>query len=275
MDSGVFAGELRPTAPVLARAARPPLIKQAIRTGAIAGAVPGAITFIDYFVENRGLDLPWFTLGTEVMCIAIAAGMFLAGAVQAAILGFDRIARIHRALVVIANPIVAGMLAGAIGGILPGSVAVSVLGAYHSPFLGTVPIALALIGGTTILIVPLTLRARRARHPKARGDRARVAIATMVATLVVGALAAVIAPIMVDVAFNRASPGGPMAGWVYRSAELPPTVTRATIGAIGGSIGGLVLGLYVGIAVAIGRWLRPAVTTPSLPSSPSPPGPRF
>jgi len=276
VDSGVFAGELRPSTPVLARAARPPLIKQAIRTGAIAGAVPGAITFIDYFVENRGLALPWVTLATEVMCIAIGSGMVLAGMVQAAILLFDRIARIHRALIVVANPILAGMLAGAIGGVVPGAIAVSILGAYHSPFLGTVPIALALIGGTTILIVPLTLRARRARHPKARGDRWRVAVATGVATLVAAALAVVIAPILVHVAFDRASGGDQSVAWGYRSPELPPTVTRATIGAIGGSIGGMVLGLYVGVAVAIGRALRPATATPSL-RSPSPsrqPGPR-
>src|SRR5204863_9814940 len=143
-------------------------------------------------------------------------------------------ARGQRALVVVAKPFTAGMLAGAIGGIVPGAVGVSGLGAYHSPFLGTLPIALALIGGTTILIVPLTLRARRARHPKARGDRWRVALATVIATVIVAALAVVVAPILVDVAFKRASEASPRDALlneiIHRSPELPPTFTRATIG---------------------------------------------
>jgi hypothetical protein len=237
IDSGVFAGELRPSEPVLARSARPPLIKQAIRTGAIAGALPGAIVFVAYFVSNHALPLPWVTLGTQVLCIATACGMVLAGAVQACVLGFDRIARIHPVLVAIANPIVAGALAGAVGGILPGAIGVSVLGSYHGPFLGTVPIACALIGGTTILIVPLTLRARRARHPKAKGDRWRVAAATGIATVII-----------VDVGFAWARPASPV-GFGY----IEPPVSKAMIGAFGGGIGGMVLGIYVGIAMAIGR----------------------
>jgi hypothetical protein len=251
IDSGVFAGELRPSQAGLAKSAKPPLVRQAIRTGAFAGALPGAIVFIAYFVSNHGLPLPWVTLGTQVMCIATAAGMVLAGSVQAMVLAFDQIARIHPVLVAIANPIVAGALAGAIGGVIPGAIGVSILGAYHGPFLGTVPIACALIGGTTILIVPLTLRARRARCPKATGDRWCVAAATAIATVIVLALAVVIAPIMVEIAFSRAR-GSAGSGFIVVEAKVP----RATIGAIGGSIGGMVLGLYVGIAMAIGRALR-------------------
>jgi len=245
LEREVFAGELHSSRTPAPRS-RPRLVRAAVSTGAIAGTLPGAAVFAIYFVMNHATPMPWIRVATVLAVFAPIAGMMLATSIQLAVLGFDRLAQVGRGARVIANAAVAGGLGGAIAGVAPGAVGVLVFGSYHGPFVGTALIAFAVIGGSVMIAVPLALRARRAGAPAHPDDRRTVALATAIATLILLAVAAVIAPILVDGAFARAR--GALA------------TQGATVGSVTGAIGGAVVGLYIGMVIGLGRSLRRRAT---------------
>jgi hypothetical protein len=246
LEREVFAGELRPSRPLHPVTARPPLIRQALVTGAVAGGVPGAIVFAIYYGMHSQLPLPWIRVASVLAVFAPFAGMALAGSVQAMVLAFDRIARLGRGVGLIANPVLAGLIGGALGGIAPGAISVITFGSYHGPFLGTALIAFPVISGSIYIAGMIALRARRARLGRTPGDKRMIAIATIAAGVILLAVAAVVAPALVDGAFAEAQR---RAGSIAEKGGM--------IGAIAGAIGGTLVGIYIGMVIAIGRSLRP------------------
>jgi hypothetical protein len=156
-------------------------------------------------------------------------------------MAFDAFASLARPLGWIANPVTAGVLGGALAGIAPGAIGVSVFGSYHGPFAGTAVLSGAVITGALMTAVPLARRARRLRF-KDNSDLV-IVVAAVIATLILCAVAAVIAPIIVDVAFVE-----------IRGAVEDYGIA---VGAVVGGLGGAVAGFFIGMVIALGRALRP------------------
>jgi hypothetical protein len=232
-EGEAFAGELHTLLPPPKVRAWVPRLGAAVRTGIVAGFVPAAGVGLVYFLLNRDQDLPWLKIASILVVYGPAVGVMLAVLVEALVMMFDRIARVGFGLVAIANPITAGALGGSLAGIAPGAVGVMVFGAYHGPFVGTPSIACALIAGSVMIAVPL---ARRARPPRVHAKRA-LAAATAIATLILCGVAAIVAPMIVDGAFQEAQ--GALDDY------------GAIVGAVAGALGGCVVGLYIGLVIAV------------------------
>ena len=242
-EGEAFAGELHSLLPAPRPRTWTPRIGAAIRTGIRAGFVPAAGVGLVYFLQNRDQPMPWLTIGSILVVYGPAVGILLAVLVEALVMIFDRIARLGFGLVAIANPVTAGALGGSLAGIAPGAVGVAVFGSYHGPFVGTPSIACGLITGAVMIAVPLARRARMARAPKAQSSKRAIAMATIFATLILCAVAAVAAPIIVDGAFQEAQGAIDDYG-------------SAIIGAVSGMLGGCVVGVYIGLVIAFGRVLH-------------------
>ena len=230
------------TVPPAARPRRTwtPRLAAALRSGFLAGFLPGGLVFTLYYLAHRDLDMPWGKIALVLALYAPGVGITLAVAVEGLVMIAEAIVARVRWLVPIANSIVAAGIAGAICGILPGSIGVVVFGGYRGPFVGTTLIAVAQVGGALLVAVPSARRARRHSRGTTRNAGA-VAAATLIATLVVGVVAAVVAPLLVTRAFTG------IAG------ELD--AHGATVGAVIGAMGGAILGLYVGLVIALARRL--------------------
>lgn len=244
LDGDGFAGELTSLAPP--PRARPwvPRLAAAARAGVRAGLLPAAVVFALYFAAHRHLPLPWAKIASVLAAYGPAVGVSLAVLTELFVMLFDRAARGRRWLAPIANPVTAGALGGALAGIAPGAIGVTVFGSYRGPYAGTALIAGALIAGSMLVAVPLARRARRERWPHLAHDHRVIATAAALATLILCAVAAVIAPILVHDAFARTLHG--------TLAETGPTA-----GALCGAIGGAIVGLFAGLVIALGRSLRP------------------
>ena len=217
-----------------------PRIKAAIANGIIAGLLPSALVLVLYFLDNRDAPLPWVKIASILAVYGPAVGVSLAVLVEALVMITDRIARVGFGLVVVANPIVAATLGGLLAGIVPGAVGVVVFGSYHGPFVGTGLIAFGLIAGAVMVAVPLAIRARRARgNPP---DTGVIAAATVFATTILCAVAAVIAPVIV--------------GGAFAAAQSNVEEHGGIVGAVAGALGGGVVGVFIGIVIAFGRSLR-------------------
>jgi hypothetical protein len=237
VDSEAIAGELRPIEAPRPPRAWAPRARGTLRIGFRAGALPGAAVFAIYFLAHHELPMPWVRIASILAIYGPAVGVLLALSTDLLVALFDRIARAGYGLRVLANPVTAGGLAGALSGIVPGAIGVTVFGSYHGPFVGTGLIAFALIAGSMMVAVPLALRERRARF--AHGHRRAVATAAVLATLILCAVASVLAPLIVNAAF----------------AEVRGAVAEhgLAVGAVSGLIGGGIVGVYVGLVIALGR----------------------
>jgi hypothetical protein len=237
-----FAGELRSLRPPGRVSTIGPALARAFSIGIKAGVVPSAIVFVIYFARNYYEPLPWVTVASLLAVYGPVVGILLATSVQMALIATDRIARVGYGLWLIANPITGGAFAGLVAGIAPGAVGVMVFGSYAGPFVGTGLIAFGMIGGCVMVAAPLALEARRARCGRKSSNDVRViAAATIVATLILCAVAAVVAPVIVGSAFAEA-----------RGAMENHT---GLVGAVAGALGGCVVGTFIGITIALGRWL--------------------
>jgi hypothetical protein len=237
----VFAGELEPAGRPRPKSVSASRLRAACGNGFVAGLFPASVVFTIYYVANHETDLPWVQIGSILAVFAPITGISLALFIELLVLAFDRVASWWRPLVVLANPVVAGVLGGALAGVVPGAVGVTVFGSYRGPFVGTALIATANIAGAVLVAVPLARRARRARADAGDGESLAIAAATAIATLALCAAAAVVTPLLVDSSFDR-----------IRGAleEDGPRV-----GAAAGALAGAVMGLYVGLVIALGRTL--------------------
>jgi hypothetical protein len=236
MDGDEFAGELTPLRPPVPPKRWGARTVAAIRTGAFAGLLPAAAVFTIYFLTHADWDLPWLRLASILAVFAPATTIALTALVELLVAATDRIAGWWRPLVVIANPIVASGLAGALAGIAPGAIGVTVFGSYSGPFVGTALIACGIVASAVMVAVPVARRARRG------DDRLAIAGATLIATLILCGAAAVVTPLLVDSSFDQ-----------IRGAleEYGPPVGGAM-----GAIAGAIVGIYIGIVIAVGRVLR-------------------
>ncbi|HEU0030639.1 MAG TPA: hypothetical protein VFQ53_08400 [Kofleriaceae bacterium] len=248
IDEEAIAGELHVAAAPRA-STWGPHARAVLAIGVRAGLVPSLIVFALYFLTNRDAELPWVRVATLVAAYGPAVGVLLAGSIALVVAVTDRIARLGHGLVVIANPITAGAVAGLVAGIAPGAIGVSMFGAYHGPFVGTALIAFGMIAGSVLVAAPLALRARRARASVA--DKRAVALATVFATLILCAVAAVLAPVIVGNAFEEARGGLDEYG--------------AIVGAVAGAAGGAVIGVFIGLVIALGRSI--GITAPGAPTA--------
>ena len=244
-DGDAIAGELSPLVLPKGPPAWVARIGVALRIGIRAGFWPAAAVFLIYFALNHTAPLPWLKIAILLALYGPMVGVQLAVTVEALVMMFEWLGLRRSA------PVMAGGLGGALAGILPGAIGVSVFGSYHGPFVGTVLIALALISGSIMVAIPLARGARKARGLVA--DNRAIATAAVISTLILCAIASVVAPIIVDAAFQR------VRGAVAEQG--------ARVGATAGVIGGGVVGIYVGLVIAIGRTLR-AVAAPRDPSDP-------
>ena len=235
-----FAGELRSLRPARPGSQLGERLGATLLIGIRAGLLPSAIVFVIYLVRNRDVDLPWETIGSLLAVYGPVIGILLATTIELFVLGADRIARIGYGLVVIANPVTAGGLAGALAGIVPGAVGVMVFGSYHGPFVGTTLIAFGLVAGAVLVAAPLAVRSRRTRGQ--RDDKRIVAVATVIAMLLLSAAAAVVAPVIVGTAFAEAR--GAMENH------------EGIVGAVAGVLGGGVVGIFIGLVILLARSLR-------------------
>jgi hypothetical protein len=199
--------------------------------------LPSALVLLLYFVENIDAPMPWITIASILAVYGPAVGVLLAVFVEAFVMIADRIARVGFGLVLIANPITASTLAGMLAGIAPGAIGVIVFGSYHGPFVGTGLIAFGLISGAVMVAVPAAIRARRIRG--AAPNSAVIAMSTMLATVILCAVAAVIAPVIVGSAFDQAQSNVEDYGGI--------------VGGVAGAIGGGVVGVFIGIVIALSR----------------------
>lgn len=233
-----FAGEV--TRPAAARPARTwvPRLGGAMRSGFVAGALPGALVGAVYYAQNHELDLPWLRIASLLAVYGPGVGILLAGVIELLVLACDRVARVGFGLGLLFHPVSAGALGGVLAGVGPGAIGVLVFGAYHGPFVGTALIAIGLISASLLIAVPAARRARAARG--VRPNPRALAAAAAIATLSLCGLAAAIAPLIVDTAFaqSRALDGA-----------------NGLIGAAAGALSGAIVGTYIGLVVAVGRAL--------------------
>jgi hypothetical protein len=247
VDDEGFAGELRAAHPPRRGSSLGARLRATVAIGFRAGLLPSAIVLAVYWFAHRDAPLPWVRIGSLLAVYGPGVGILLATSVELLVAVADRVDRSGRErlgvpLVAIANPVTAGGVAGMVAGIAPGAIGVVVFGSYHGPFVGTALIAFGLIAGAMLVAVPLAIRARRARG--ARDDMRVIAAATGIATLILCAVAAVIAPVIVGGAFELA-----------RGAMEDAT---GLVGAVAGALGGGVVGVFIGIVIALGRSLRRA-----------------
>lgn len=216
-----------------------PRIRAAIGNGVLAGLIPSAIVLLVYFLDNRDAPLPWVRIASILAVYGSGIGVSLAVLVEVFTMITDRIARVGYGLQLIANPITASTLAGILAGIAPGAIGVIVFGSYHGPFVGTGLIAFGLIAGSTMVAIPAAIRARRARGVAA--NPGAIATSAVFATLILVAVAAVVAPVIVGGAFIEAQSNVEEHGGI--------------VGAVAGALGGGVIGVFIGISITFGRSL--------------------
>jgi hypothetical protein len=248
-----FAGELSTVNVPRRASAIGPRLVAACASGVVAGLLPSAIVLLVYFLRNADAPLPWIRVATILAVYGPGIGVLLAGFVELFVLATDRIARIGFGLVAVFNPVTAGGLGGMLAGIAPGAVGVVVFGSYHGPFVGTGLIAFGLIAGSVMVAVPAARRARRARG--IADNRRVIAAATIGATLILCAVAAVVAPVIVGSAFDEARNSVDDYGGI--------------IGAVAGALGGTVVGVFIGIVIALARVLRSSAARPRNRTSPT------
>jgi hypothetical protein len=245
LEGEAFAGEVTSLRPPPRPSTWRPRLRAAFGTGAKAGILPTTIVFAIYFLAHRDdADLPWLRIASIAAVYGPLVGISLAVSVEALVMITERIARLGYGLGWVANPVSAGGLAGVISGLAPGAVGVLVFGSYHGPFLGTGLIAFSLISGAGLISVPLAIRARRARQ--APDDFRVIAAASVVATLIVCAIALVAAPVIVQSAFAQAQ------GAVGEYGGI--------VGALAGASGGAVVGVYIGLVIALSSPRRQRAT---------------
>lgn len=216
-----------------------PRLTAAFGNGILAGLLPSAIVLAVYFFSHRDAPLPWMKIASILAVYGPGVGVLLAVFSEALLMLADRIARLGYGLVIVFNPIVACTLAGVLAGIAPGAIGVLVFGSYHGPFVGTGLIAFGLIGGAVMVAVPLAIRARH--HRGAPRNTAVIAVATVIATLILCAVSAVVAPVIVGSAFAEARNSIDEYGGI--------------VGGVAGAIGGGVCGVFIGIVIVFSRSL--------------------
>jgi hypothetical protein len=218
------------------------LAGRAARLGAMCGLGPSVILFGWYAAHNRDLPMPWARIGVISAILGTFTGAALGGVVRLLVARFDRLVGRVR---LVANPITAGLIGGALTSIAAGVFAVAVFGSYHGPYVGTLESAGMLIAACWALATLLTVDALRGARAATAADlvpaTAFVLIAAIVTAAVTIAAALVVAPsLFSDGVF-----------WTARYAVLAHGAV--TVGCALGVIVGAMFGMHLGLSIWLGR----------------------
>jgi hypothetical protein len=213
------------------------------KLGAICGLGPTLILFGWYAVQNRHLQLPWAQIGLIAALLGPFTGAALGGVVSLLIARSDRATGAAR---LIANPITAGLVGGAVTSILAGVFAISVFGSYRGPYVGTIESSAMLIAACFSLATLLTvdaLRGSRIGGPVSDLIPAagRVFVAAIITTAVTAATAVALAPSLVST------------GIFWTARALLQTHGAVTIGCVLGISVGAIFGMHLGLSIWLGR----------------------
>ena len=178
-------------------------------------------------------------MATLALAYGTAIGILLTVGFDLFVGLFDRVAALGFGLRMVANPVTASGLGGALAGVVPGMVATTAFHDYRGPFMGAPLIASSLVGGSLLIAVRLTRRACRERRPHEPVDDRRIARAAVLAMLVAAAAWAVCSPLVIE--------------YAYAQARGSVSADGVMAGALAGAVGGGALGLYVGLVLALGR----------------------
>jgi hypothetical protein len=219
--------------------------KQAVRAarlGAICALGPTVVLVGWYFLTHRELPMPWMRIAGISVLLGAFTGAALGGCVQLLVAATDRSRGIAR---VIANPMTAGLVGGALASILAGVFAVAVFGAYRGPYIGTIEAAAMLIAACTSLATVLTMDARRGTGAGSVRDLVPALVRVIGAALIVGALTLCIAIAIAPSLFANG------VFWTARYAILGHGTV--TVGVVLGLLVGAIFGAHLGLSIWLGR----------------------
>lgn len=217
------------------------LAARAARLGAICGVGPSLILFGWYYAKNHHLPMPWMRIGMISALLGVFTGAALGGCVQLLLGGVDRVKGAAR---LIANPVTAGLVGGALASILAGVFAIAVFGSHRGPYVGTVESAGMLIAACFSLATVLAVDARRGPGAGRVVDllpaAGRVVLAAVIVAAATLALTFAIAPSVFCTGVF----------WTARYAVMVhgPVVVGSVLGILVGAIFGAHLGLSIWLA---------------------------
>lgn len=215
---------------------------RAARLGAICGIGPSLILFGWYYAANHHLPLPWMRIAAISALLGIFTGAALGGCVQRLITAFDRATGIAR---LVANPITAGLVGGALASILAGVFAVSVFGAYRGPYVGTIESGAMLIAACASLATVLAVDARRGAGAGSVAGLLPAAARVILAAVIVGAAAIALALVVAPALFANG------VFWTARYAIMAHG--PVAVGCVVGILVGAMFGAHLGLSIWLNR----------------------
>ena len=218
------------------------LAGRAARKGAMCGLGPSVILFAWYAAHHQDLPMPWAQIGVMSALVGTFTGAALGGVVQLLVARFDRLAGRAR---LVANPITAGLLGGALTSIVAGVFAVAVFGSYHGPYVGTIESAGMLISACWALATLLTIDALRGSRAGTAADLVPATGFVVLSALVTAAVTIAAARIVAPSLFSEG------VFWTARYAVLAHGAV--TVGCVLGVIVGAMFGMHLGLAIWLGR----------------------
>jgi len=221
------------------------LAARAARLGAICAIGPSLILAGWYYAQNRELPLPWVQIGLISALIGMFTGAALGGAVGLLSATFDRARGVLR---LVANPLTAGLLGGALTSVLAGIFAISVFGSYRGPYVGTLEASSMLVAVCFSLATVLTVDATRGAGQGAVSDLIPAAVRVIVAAVITGMIAVGVAVLVVPSLFS--------VGMFWTARALISQHGQLAIGCVLGVSVGAIFGMHLGLSIWLGRRAR-------------------
>lgn len=218
---------------------------RAARLGAICALGPSLILFGWYYAANKHLPLPWMKIAAISASLGMFTGAALGGSVQGLIAVFDRARGLAR---VVANPVTAGILGGAVASVLAGVVAVAVFGSFRGPYVGTVEAGGMLIAACASLATVLAVDARRGGGAGSVGDLVPAAARVVLAAILVGGAAVGLVIVLAPTLFQHGL------FWFMRYAVMDHGAVL--VGSVLGVLVGALFGAHLGLSIWLGRRAR-------------------
>ncbi|MGE0398868.1 MAG: hypothetical protein AB7T06_19320 [Kofleriaceae bacterium] len=218
---------------------------RAARLGAICALGPSLILFGWYFGKNHHLPLPWIRIAAISALLGMFTGAALGGCVQLLISASDRAKGIAR---IVANPITAGLVGGAIASVLAGVCAVAVFGSFRGPYVGTVESGGMLIAACASLATVLAVDARRGAGVGSIADLAPAFGRVILAAILVGGAAVALAVAMAPALFADGM------FWTVRYAVMEHG--PVTVGCVLGVLVGALFGAHLALSIWLARRAR-------------------
>lgn len=218
---------------------------RAARLGAICALGPSLIVFGWYVAKNRHLPLPWAQIGLISALVGTFTGAALGGVVKLLIARFERVTGIAR---LVANPITAGLVGGAVTSILAGIAAIAVFGSYRGPYVGTLEAASLLIAACFSLATVLTADARHGAGQGRIADLIPAAIRVVASAIAIGVVTVGITLLVLPSLFTT--------GMFWTARALISAYGPLVVGCVLGIAVGAIFGAHLGLSIWLGRRAR-------------------